>query len=472
MKQTYKTINYEWLFRPTGDPFTDAGGYALKEYSILFPDLDILEIIMKVTDIYVDKWNAKINPYFLNSKITQPAFNSKQKKEETRKYYTSLIMEKIPYIEGFCRISGQNTKLFPACRDNSVLSGSGKFVNFHHGFQDGIMLSKEMIIRLYFLPLASEYLQDKIAVVHSNNIQIAEFFSTCCCKENIDAVGRNVSDGILRSVSRSPGTALFRYVDKLLAEAKIYSDENNYTIALYHFTNFGATPDVKIYTLPFEAFRFYRFTQKAKYKQQWNSFVASYYMADKEHKKAEYNEYDSTFICEDSQNSIIIKEDDFRYWSNRIYNNLINDKSILPFFLKRSIKHKLSFEIIRNYEINIRKMKKETISKIEQMADFILASNNEQGIKKAIKKLDGVKNSYLLRRFVLKDIVAKYYNEGNQNVIVTVEDYAEYLFPDTNSWQETRDVLLIAIYQKLHEKNLYVEANLPEDEDSEENVEL
>ena len=117
-------------------------------------------------------------------------------------------------------------------------------------------------------------------------------------------------------------------------------------------------------------------------------------------------------------------------------------------------------------------MKKETISKIEQMADFILASNNEQGIKKAIKKLDGVKNSYLLRRFVLKDIVAKYYNEGNQNVIVTVEDYAEYLFPDTNSWQETRDVLLIAIYQKLHEKNLYVEANLPEDEDSEENVEL
>lgn len=25
MKETYKTIDYEWLTRPTGDPFADAG---------------------------------------------------------------------------------------------------------------------------------------------------------------------------------------------------------------------------------------------------------------------------------------------------------------------------------------------------------------------------------------------------------------------------------------------------------------
>ncbi len=29
MKQTYKTIDYEWLTRPTGDPFADAGGFAI-----------------------------------------------------------------------------------------------------------------------------------------------------------------------------------------------------------------------------------------------------------------------------------------------------------------------------------------------------------------------------------------------------------------------------------------------------------
>jgi CRISPR-associated protein Cst1 len=472
MKQIYDTIKYEWLSKPTGDPFADAGGYALNEYSKLFPNLDILEIIMKATDIYVDRWKAKINPYFLNSKITQPAFDAKQKKEETRKYFFSLITEQVPYKEGFCRISGQKAKLFPACRDNSVLSGSGKFVNFHSSFQNGIMLSKEMIIRLYFLPLASEYLQDKIAVINSNNVQIAEFFSTACCKKNIESVANNSSEGILKSTSHSPGTALFRYIDNLLLDIEKYSDEKNYSITLYHFTNFGASPEVKIYTLPFEAFSFYRITKKAKYKQEWNSFVAAYYIADKDHKKAKYDEYHHTFTCENSKEKTIIQEDDYKYWSNRIYNNLINDFSILPYLLKRSIRYKLNFELIKYYEINIRKMKKETISKIEQMADFILSSNDEQEIKRAIKKLDGVKNSYLLRRFVLKDIVAKYYNEGNKEAIVTIEDYTDYLFPDSDSWKETRDVLLIAIYQKLHEKNLHIEANLPEDENIDDNIEL
>lgn len=472
MKYTYKTINYEWLFKPSGDPFVDAGGYAMKEFSDIYPDLDVVEIIKKVTDIYVDRWNAKINPYFLNSKITQPAFKSKQKKSETIKYFLSLIQEELPYKLGFCRISGQKTKLFSACRDNSILSGSGKFVNFHHNFQNGIMLSKEIIIRLYFLPLASEYLQDKIAVIHSNDIEIAEFFSKKCCRENIDSLGRNISDGILKSPYRSPGTALFRYIDKLIENVKINSDKLNYTIIIYHFTNFGASPDLKIYTLPFDAFNFYRFTQKAKYKKQWELFVSPYYIGDKAHKKTLYNESDCTFISKDKNEQIIITEDEFKCWSNLVYNNLINGQSILPFLLKRSMKYKLDIEIIKNYEINIRKMKKETISKIEQMADFILTSNDEQGIKKAIKKLDGVKNSYLLRRFVLKDIVAKYYYEENISAIITVEDYSEYLFPDTSSWQETRDVLLIAIYQKLHERNMHIEANLLENVDNDENVEL
>ena len=107
-------------------------------------------------------------------------------------------------------------------------------------------------------------------------------------------------------------------------------------------------------------------------------------------------------------------------------------------------------------------MKKETIDKIEQMADYIIYSNDEIGIGKAIKKLDGVRNSYDLRRFVLKDIVERYYEDGNEEAIVTVKDYAEYLFPDTDSWRETRDVLIIALYERLHKmhKKLDLETEL------------
>ena len=53
--------------------------------------------------------------------------------------------------------------------------------------------------------------------------------------------------------------------------------------------------------------------------------------------------------------------------------------------------------------------------------------------------------------------IEKNYAIGNDEAIVTVEDYTDYLFPENRSWMETRDVLLIYIYQKLHEKNIKVE---------------
>ena len=44
MKRNYNTINYEWLFRPTGDPFADAGGYALKEFEKRYPEFIVLPL--------------------------------------------------------------------------------------------------------------------------------------------------------------------------------------------------------------------------------------------------------------------------------------------------------------------------------------------------------------------------------------------------------------------------------------------
>ena len=70
-KKTYTSIDYDWLFKPTGDPFANAGGYALKVFSETFPEDDILQLISRATDIYVDKWNSNLYFFFPNSNITQ-----------------------------------------------------------------------------------------------------------------------------------------------------------------------------------------------------------------------------------------------------------------------------------------------------------------------------------------------------------------------------------------------------------------
>ena len=54
-------------------------------------------------------------------------------------------------------------------------------------------------------------------------------------------------------------------------------------------------------------------------------------------------------------------------------------------------------------------------------------------------------------------IVEQNFHDGNSEPIITVQDYTEYLFPEDNFWKEIRDVLLIAIYQRLHEKAIKVE---------------
>jgi CRISPR-associated protein Cst1 len=104
-------------------------------------------------------------------------------------------------------------------------------------------------------------------------------------------------------------------------------------------------------------------------------------------------------------------------------------------------------------------MKQETLNKIKELAIF-LTNTDEDAIKKSIKALDGYKSAYELRRFFLKNVVAKNYKDGAKDAIITMEELVYYLFPDDVSWKEVRDILLFGIYQELHAKNIHVEAEL------------
>lgn len=452
MKQDIQNIDYEWLVKPTGDPFVDAGGYALEEFSHYYPDANILELIDKVASIYVDRWEGKINPFFLNSKITQPAFKGNKKKTETYRYFQALINND-DGIEGYCRVTGKKGNVFIGGRDNFVLSGSSTFSNFHHEFQNGIMISKEVIIRCFFLPLACEQLQGRISLLNSSNPEVTAFFAKLVCKRNMEALKNNMSTSVLKSKTSSTSTALLRFVDEVLNAKSIHFDnEGQCDLRMYLFTNFGASPDLQVLSLPFPVWHFYRFVMKGKYRDNWHDFVSRYYRS-KGCICISANEYKISV----GKNVQTVAENEFQYWDNSIYKSLINGKSILSFILDYSKENEFEFNIVKVYSIKIRKMKKETIEKIEQMADFIINSNNDRGIGKAITKLNAVTSSFLLRRYVLNNIVKPYYDGGYNEAIVTVKDYVDYLFPDSDSWKEMRDVLLIAIYEKLHKLKKKVE---------------
>lgn len=463
-------IDNSWLTKPTGDPFADTGGYIIR-FLWNIPELkgkDILDLIKYVANIYVNDWDAKLHTFFLNSTITQPAFKGNRKVEETVKFYRGLLEENLPFQEGYCRISGRWTKLFSAGRDNSILSGSGTFVNFHHNFDTGLLLSKEILIRMFFVPLGLVQLGDKVAMLTSNYEKVEEFFIERNCKRNFQAIASGLASGVLKSEFNNPANALFEFADSYInthLKELLKNDEEtlfrkaNITLNLYHFTNFGASPEVAIHTLEAKVFKFYAFCNRILFKREWNKFLRSNYKNSK-FKGVTFDEENERWF--DKKDSL--EFDTYKTWRNPVLENLLNDVSILQAILRWNAKHSFPFTIVEKYQIIIRNMEKQTVEKIKQIADFVINNRPDDYIQKCIKRLNGEKYAQGLRQFFLK-LVSENYNNEAEAPLITVQDYVEYLFPDGGNWREIRDVLLIAIYEKLHELNKLVE--IPEFEDEE-----
>jgi CRISPR-associated protein Cst1 len=85
--------------------------------------------------------------------------------------------------------------------------------------------------------------------------------------------------------------------------------------------------------------------------------------------------------------------------------------------------------------------------------------------------LEGSSKAYQLRSSLI-NIIKKNYTVGNKETIVTLDEWVTYLFPDGQYWGEVRDLLLIFLYEKMHENNMQIDiedGNLIEetDEDNE-----
>lgn len=452
----------------TGDPFADTGGYVI-EFLWKQPhlkDKSIVELVEYVSKIYVNNWASKLNAFFLNSTITQPAFKGNRKIDETLKYYRSLIDETAPATEGYCRVLGRKTKLFPAGRDNHILSGSGTFVNYHHSFDRGLLLSKEVLIRMFFVPFGLMQLGDKIALVYSSEERVSEFFVFQNCINNFRQLGSGLSEGILRSPFNNPSNALFQFIDDCLNQFQtiFYADEQEDiaevrapSLTLYHFTNFGASPEVVIHTLTSDIFIFYAFCNSVRLKSDWVRFVRAHYKNSKV-KDATFDENDEAW-----KGTKHFEYKIYRTWRNEIFERMLNGISILPKIVRWSVDHQFPFKIVETYQTYIKNMEKRTLEMIRHIADFIVDHKEADYIEKCITRLNRERSANGLRLFVLR-LVEQNYNQDAERPLVSLEDCAEYLFPDGGNWREIRDLLLIAIYERLHALKLKVAAELIEDE--------
>jgi CRISPR-associated protein Cst1 len=462
-----ETNNINWLTYPTGDPFADIGGFVIEYLHEKHPEKPIETLIKEATNIYVHKWENNLHSFFLNSTITHNSNKGQKGFDKTVAYYRRLI-DGVGGTNGYCRITGQKTKLYPAARDNHIMSGSATLINFHHGFESGLQLSKEALIRIFFVPLGVEQLGEKVAALISNNAAVTSFFVRKNVDQNFKNIGSNISKSIVRSDFSNPVNAIFDYAHQCIEGVKTttydeqikMSPTKGITLNLFHFTNFGANPTINIITLPATIFTFYAYCL-LYHKKDWNNFVFRQYNSSK-FKNAVYDSQSEKWTNSKEEANY----NSYKVWGNRAFEFLLNGNSdrFRGLILRHSKIHIFNFQIVEQYQINIRNMDKRTLFKIKELADFIIADSSDDEIKKAITNINGQKSSNALRRYLL-NLVASYNKKHSdkEKPLITVEEYADYLFPDGTYWNEIRDLLLIAIYQKLHEMNKAVDVELEEE---------
>jgi len=461
------SINHEWLYQRTGDPFADTGAWALETFANIHHGEPILQLIDRAAKIYISQWGGKINPFFLNSTITQPAFNNERKLDETVKYFKGLLDETAPSLEGYCRILGQNTKLFSAGRNNHIMSGSGTFINFHHAFEPGVMLSKEVLIRIFFVPLGAIFIGNRVGVIGSNSTEFEKSFVSEIVRTNLNRIATGTSEGIFKSPYGNTSNTLFEFVHHWNSELNP-DEEEDIEITLYHFTNFGASPEISIYTFSATLFKFYRKVLKGKYIDHWNRFVRSHYKPSKEVVYQEDNDVFVTASKESSGQPLV--EDQVKGIYNVVYNNLLNNVSIRLLMVKwckdQYYKQKQFkfFQIAHLYHQTLFNMKEEALKKIEYIAGIIVENTNKR--KKWINTLLMIKNDSGLRDFFIT-IMREENKHDRTEPVIRLQEYNRYFLADGIYAKETRDLLLISIFEKLCDLNIKEEFESA-DENSEE----
>lgn len=449
-------IDQYWLTIRTGDPFADAGGLVVDFLQHLpqFKNKPIMDLVAYATDIYIDSWDAKLHPFFLNSTITQAAFIGDRKRTETLAYFENLITEEVPFRRGHCEITGRLTSLFQAGRNNQILGGSGTFVNFHSNLEPGIFLCKEMLIRMFFVPLGVNRLADKLALVVSNNIHVQRFFVYQNVIENIDGLKRGDSKGPLKSRFRNPANALFRFIDhyathlkaNLNTEERHDFDVQATNLELYLFSNLGQKPEIVAHTMDAEVFQFYAFCQ-TRYPIEWQAFVQRQYSPDN-YAKSVFNEVEKKWETKEGEE---ITFEEYERWRNFALNGLLNKLPITQYLLKWSKHNYIPLEIIKTYHVAIRNMQKEAIEKIEALTDLIVTQSPEYS-ENMINEFNNAMSRIELRKIFLA-LQELAYRKNTKDAIISAKEYVEYLIPAGTAWTELRDLFVICIYQKRHLKN-------------------
>ena len=436
-----------------GNPFVDVGVCSICEWLKGRPQPeeitkeDLHEVVRLVAPIYCeDEYRTQIRFIFPNSTVTQHSKIKKGIRSLTEELKSEWLQQlnKITDLGNFgdCMGCGRRNADFRLKKTEVPLTGSGSLRNFFPLFAEGASYCAACALAIQFAPLAFVRSGGKFLVLHSNSWKAISYWTRTCIADIISRGSRNEFTGFFDPKDSKAQNALF-YMVRRMVEYEGERSTENITMQVYSFSNDNRKAELDMYHLPARVFNFLRYAHRAQYAKNWYLIVRSGY---RRQTKKGLQKIDS----EDTSPTEVYQKS-----TNLVYNNLLEDKSILGFFIDRSArKTRSNWELFSLYLKEVRTMEQTRLEKIKQVGDLIAECIQESGSNKRLTRLEGAK-SYEACRTVLLYIIRERIKQGAPNPLFSLDDYVRNLFPESEDftatpWRETRDLLLFRVYERLH----------------------
>jgi len=429
MNEKRKQLNDKSYFVLTGNPFVDAGIYAIeayygKDFYSLNPQ-DLETKIDEIVELYMTEgWQKNLYSIFTgNSKFSNPSIKDKKAKS---KEYLRKLLNNFCYAgsSGNCIACGRRDALPTRKRDEIPLTGSGKLINFFPGASGGERYCPVCTFAVQFLPLFLYSVGKYFLLFHSVSSKMMKYWAKLGIKNIQEQIASNNYTGCMQDGYKNGENALFHIVEKIIIDnEEIFPDENP-SITAYIFSNYGQNRDpMQIIHLPNNVFRFLVYIQRLD-ASSWAKIVQKGYGNFK-------------------------KEDDYKRRNNTVYRNLLNGKSIISFFIEKDRSIVGNWKVFSYYLKEVRNMDDKRIDVLkkvgDRIADYIKKTDNIKRLFaiETAKSYEGLRNVFLK---ITKDMIAN----GMEGPLFTTGEFINDLFPDgALTWKETRDILLFRIYEKL-----------------------
>ena len=426
-----------------GNPFVDAGVCGICEWlgrSSQPEQLTVVDLEQVVNDVAPMMQTSagwkNLHGIFPNSVLTNAAYRNQDRVELLKnecKGYLDTVLELAE--AGDCMGCGRRSANTRLSRTNIPLTGSGRLRNFYPTFAEGAGYCSACAFAIQLSPLTFMATGGKFLTLHSNSWKALRSWTRVCIEDVRRQQLQQEIIGCHNPGYPNPRNGLFYMVREMVQFQERRTDEN-IAIQVYCFTNYNQGPELEIFYMPAPVFRFLRTVYQSEFRVAWQRIVRSAYI------KVNWAKVKS--------------EEDYKNRTNRVYENLLQGRSILGSFLnRRSRKTRANWELLSLYLKEVRTMEQTQLDKIKQVGDLIADSIKQSGRDRRLKQLERARN-YGECRNILRYVIRDRIQQGAPEPLFSIDDYMEHLFPASDSfaatpWRETRDLLLFRIYETLHD---------------------